>query len=81
MKAAVVTRYVNEVVTPFFTSGKSVGTDRPWEPQHRCTKDPLPPWDEIIKEGDVNNVRGLTHAEMRLQFEKAAKQQAAQSAQ
>lgn len=32
VKAAVVSRYVNEVVNPFFTAGKAVGTDRPWEP-------------------------------------------------
>jgi hypothetical protein len=32
VKAAVAARYVNEVVTPFFTTGKSIGTQRPWEP-------------------------------------------------
>lgn len=61
VKAAVVNRYVNEVVTPFFTSGKSIGAQRPWEPlltnkmlfhnEHKGT--PIGEWIMISKSWNV----------------------------
>ncbi|MDQ6716964.1 MAG: hypothetical protein M3Z17_01315, partial [Gemmatimonadota bacterium] len=32
VKAAVTARFVNEVVTPFYATGRSIGNGRPWEP-------------------------------------------------
>ena len=32
VKAALIARHVNEVVTPFFTAGAEAGNSRPWEP-------------------------------------------------